>query len=86
MQSVFTDTSLPTEIRYLAIIQLKNGVDKYWRKTSQNAIANDEKAQIRSRCLAHGFTEPDHRLALHNALSVAKIFRFDYPQDWYDWN
>jgi hypothetical protein len=28
------DKSLPIEVRYLAIIQLKNGIDKYWRKTA----------------------------------------------------
>jgi hypothetical protein len=33
-QSVFLDKSLPIEVRYLAIIQLKNGIDKYWRKTA----------------------------------------------------
>lgn len=34
LQSVFLDQSLPLEVRYLAIIQLKNGIDKYWRKTA----------------------------------------------------
>lgn len=34
LQSVFLDHSLPLEVRYLAIIQLKNGIDKYWRKTA----------------------------------------------------
>jgi hypothetical protein len=34
LQSVFLDRSLPLEVRYLAIIQLKNGIDKYWRKTA----------------------------------------------------
>ena len=34
VQSVFLDHSLPLEVRYLAIIQLKNGIDKYWRKTA----------------------------------------------------
>jgi hypothetical protein len=33
-QSVFLDKSLPIEVRYLAVIQLKNGIDKYWRKTA----------------------------------------------------
>lgn len=33
-QRVFTDRNLPLEVRYLAIIQLKNGIDKYWRKTA----------------------------------------------------
>jgi len=34
LQTVFVDTSLPFPVRYLAVIQLKNGVDKYWRKTA----------------------------------------------------
>lgn len=34
VQDVFVDYSLPLEVRYLAIIQLKNGIDKYWRKTA----------------------------------------------------
>lgn len=34
LQSVFIDKSLPLEVRYLAVIQLKNGIDKYWRKTA----------------------------------------------------
>jgi hypothetical protein len=34
MKTVFLDRSLPIEVRYLAIIQLKNGIDKYWRKTA----------------------------------------------------
>jgi hypothetical protein len=32
VQDIFVDYSLPDEVRYLAIIQLKNGVDRYWRK------------------------------------------------------
>lgn len=34
LQSVFCSHNLPVEVRYLAIIALKNGVDKYWRKTA----------------------------------------------------
>ena len=37
-QAVFLDKSLPYEVRYLAIIQLKNGIDKYWRKTAQKCV------------------------------------------------
>lgn len=83
LQSIFIDTSLPVEVRYLSAIQLKNGIDKYWRKTASNAIKKEEKALIRSRCLDAGINEPDHRLALQNALVVAKIVRFEYPNDWY---
>ena len=34
LQDVFLDRRLPFDMRYLAIIQLKNGIDKYWRKTA----------------------------------------------------
>jgi len=34
LQSVFIEKSLPVEVRYMAVIQLKNGIDKYWRKTA----------------------------------------------------
>ena len=33
-QSVFLDKSLPLEVRYLSIITIKNGIDKYWRKAA----------------------------------------------------
>lgn len=84
LQSIFLETSLPVEVRYLSAIQLKNGIDKYWRKTSSSAIKKDEKAVIRSRCLEASINEPDHRLALQNALVIAKIVRFEYPNEWYD--
>ncbi|PSK60542.1 hypothetical protein B9Z65_692 [Elsinoe australis] len=82
LQSVYIERSLPTEVRYLAIIQLKNGIDKYWRKTATNAVNKDDKAVIRSRLISSGIEELDHRLALQNALVIAKIVRFEYPQDW----
>ena len=34
VKDIFVDYSLPIEVRYLSIIQLKNGIDKYWRKTA----------------------------------------------------
>lgn len=82
LQTIFLDTSLPVEVRYLCIIQLKNGIDRYWRKTAPNAIKKDEKNQIRGRCIESGMKEPDARLALQNALMVAKIIRHEYPLDW----
>ena len=82
LQSIFIDTSLPLEVRYLCTIQLKNGIDKYWRKTAPYAISKDERALIRSRCVESGINEPDRRLALQNALVIAKIARFEFPHDW----
>ncbi|KAK2625530.1 hypothetical protein QTJ16_004842 [Diplocarpon rosae] len=80
--AVYLDKSLPSEIRYLAIIQLKNGIDKYWRKTSTNAISAEEKSQIRLNLLEGGIGEAENSLALQNALVVAKVVRIDYPADW----
>jgi len=84
LQAVYLDKSLPSEIRYLAIIQLKNGIDKYWRKTATNAIQPEEKAQMRSQLLDGGIKEVETNLALQNALVVAKVVRIDYPLDWPD--
>jgi hypothetical protein len=75
---------LPSEVRYLAIIQLKNGIDKYWRKTSINAISLEEKEEIRKHLLEGGIAEAEQNLALQNALVVAKVVRIDYPLDWPD--
>ncbi|KAK3696988.1 hypothetical protein LTR37_017695 [Vermiconidia calcicola] len=84
LQSAYLDHRLPMEIRYLAIIQLKNGIDKYWRKTALNAVQKDDKEVIRSRLLDSALNEYDNRLAVQNALVIAKIARFKYPNDWPD--
>ncbi|KAL8669754.1 MAG: hypothetical protein Q9168_005669 [Polycauliona sp. 1 TL-2023] len=84
LQSIFVDVSLPIPVRHLCIIQLKNGIDKYWRKTAPNAIKKAEKDLIRSRSIESGTNEPDHRLALQNALMLAKIIRYEYPLEWPD--
>lgn len=34
LQDAFIQTSLPLELRFLSLIQLKNGIDKYWRKSA----------------------------------------------------
>ncbi|KAL1303880.1 hypothetical protein AAFC00_000334 [Neodothiora populina] len=82
LQSAFVDRSLPIEMRYMAVIQLKNGIDKYWRKTATNAVNKEDKAVIRSRIIGSGLEEEDHRLALQNALVIAKVVRYEFPNDW----
>ncbi|KAJ5625877.1 hypothetical protein N7510_002186 [Penicillium lagena] len=83
LQDVFLDHSVPNEVRYLAIIQLKNGIDKYWRKTAAHAIKKEEKEKIKTRALEAGIVEPTQLLALHNSLMIAKIMRYEFPHDWY---
>lgn len=85
-KSVFLDKTLPLEIRFLAIIQIKNGIDKNWRLYAhlKNGIRVEEKNYIRSRLFQGAIEEEDKHLALHNALVIAKIIRIDYPEDWPD--
>lgn len=84
-QEIFLDKSVRQEIRFLAIILLKNGIDKYWRHTAvRNAIRPGEKDLIRSRLLQGSINEEDRALALHNALVIAKVVRIDFPNHWPD--
>lgn len=84
LQTVFIDKSLSYEVRFLAIILLKNGIDKFWRSSvrSHARLPAEEKALIRSRLLQGTVDEENRTLALHNALATSKIVRIDYPQEW----
>lgn len=84
LQDIYADLSLPKDVRFQAIIQLKNGIDKYWRKTATHAIDKSEKQQIKTRSIEAGLREPESALALQNALMVAKIVRYEFPHDWPD--
>ncbi|KAK9235654.1 armadillo-type protein [Lipomyces kononenkoae] len=81
LQDAFLDASLPTEIRWIGIIYFKNGIDKYWRKSAPNAIAKDEKSQIRTK-ITQTFAITNEQLASQNALAIARISKFDFPVEW----
>ncbi|KAK4242691.1 armadillo-type protein [Achaetomium macrosporum] len=82
LQTIYLDTSQDKQVRFLAIILFKNGIDKYWRHIAKNAIKPEKKQVIRSRLLQGSLNEEDRTLALHNALAAAKIIRIDYPDHW----
>ncbi|QPG95032.1 hypothetical protein C2857_007524 [Epichloe festucae Fl1] len=86
LQAVYLDKAAPSDVRFLAVIQLKNGIDKYWRLFAQtkNGIKQDEKNLIRSRLFQGTIDEEERNLAMHNAFVVAKVVRIDYPTDWPD--
>lgn len=84
LQEVYSDFSIDEAIRLQAIIQLKNGIDKHWRKTSQHPIQKPEKEKIRTKAIEVGVQETRRPLALQNALMLAKIVRFEFPHDWPD--
>ncbi|AAS51385.2 ACR159Cp [Eremothecium gossypii ATCC 10895] len=83
LQSIYLDLSCSLQIRWLAIIQFKNGLDKYWRATRVNAISKDEKQSIRAR-LFEMVDEQNNQLCIQNAHACARIARSDYPHDWPD--
>lgn len=83
LQDIFYDKAIDTNIRWQAIIYLKNGIDKYWRKLAKNAISPEEKAAIRSRLLT-ALDEEQKPLATQNAVLISKIARFDFPMEWPD--
>lgn len=84
LQEVYSDFSLHEGVRLQAIIQLKNGIDKHWRKTSQYPIQKAEKEKIRSKAIEVGVQESKKHLALQNALMLAKVVRYEFPHDWPD--
>lgn len=34
LQTVFSNHNLEVNVRWMAVLYLKNGIDKYWRKNS----------------------------------------------------
>lgn len=80
-QRIYNSQQLPLQTRWLAIICLKNGIEKNWKKTRLNAVGDQEKSQIR-RGLFDSLNESNNQLAIQNAHSIARIARFDFPMDW----
>lgn len=81
LSTVYANWNHHQHIRFQAIVQLKNGVDKYWRKTS-NVISKEEKMKIRTQTLNVGIQESSWQLAIQNALVFSKIVRHEFPHEW----
>lgn len=81
MQSIYLDLSCPLNVRWLAIIQFKNGVEKFWRSTRVNAIRKEEKVSIRTR-LFDLIDEKNNQLCIQNSQATARIARLDFPGEW----
>ncbi|KAJ3409281.1 Importin-11 [Chytridiales sp. JEL 0842] len=75
--------SLPHNIRHLAALNLKNGLEKYWRRSAPNAIQSEEKAQIRAK-LKGVFCDESNKLNRAYAESISKVGRVDFPREWPD--
>lgn len=81
LQSIYINTQLPLQVRWLAVIYLKNGIEKYWRPTRINAITKEEKLEIKKR-LFSTITESNNQLTIQNAHLISRICRLDFPIEW----
>ncbi|GAA5872418.1 hypothetical protein JCM16303_004510 [Sporobolomyces ruberrimus] len=82
---IFTERggAIDDGVRLQALLQFKNGVDKYWRRTANNAISAEEKASIRPQLLSM-IDEPNRVIAKNLAVTIGKLARLDYGLDWND--
>nr|XP_023029960.1 importin-11 [Leptinotarsa decemlineata] len=83
LQNVISNHTFDVNVRWIAVLYMKNGVDKYWRRNAPNAISEEEKHNIRQGLLTN-FTEPISQIAVQKAVLISKIARLDYPKEWPD--
>lgn len=81
LQSVYLNAELPLNVRWIAVIGFKNGVEKYWRPSRANALSKEEKTQIRSRLFSL-VDDKNSQLTIQNAQAIARVVRFDFPGEW----
>lgn len=77
-------TPLDVNVRWMAAVYLKNGINKYWRKGVRNELRATEKREIRHLLLMNFIDEPVPQVLLQIAVLMSRIARFDFPNDWPD--
>ncbi|KAI9717595.1 MAG: hypothetical protein M1828_007156 [Chrysothrix sp. TS-e1954] len=83
LQDAYIAHNLPNELRLLALIQLKNGVDKHWRKVmTTTSLANGDKTTIRDRLLSSTLDESNPQYTRLGAIVIARVARCDFPTQW----
>ncbi|KAL4717034.1 hypothetical protein ACJJTC_016921 [Scirpophaga incertulas] len=80
---VLSNHSFDVNVRWLAVMCFKNGVDRYWRRNAPNAITDVEKQKLRVGLMSSNIlSEPVLQIATQQAVLIAKIARFDCPLQW----
>uniref|UniRef100_A0A1B6L138 Importin-11 n=1 Tax=Graphocephala atropunctata TaxID=36148 RepID=A0A1B6L138_9HEMI len=79
--NIFSTHTVDVNVRWLAVLYIKNGIDRYWRKNAPNAISEEEKATIRRNIISN-FREPVNQIATQLAVLISKIARLDCPREW----
>ncbi|XP_078253475.1 importin-11 isoform X2 [Rhinoraja longicauda] len=79
--NIFINHTLDVNVRWLAVLYFKNGIDRYWRRIAPHALAEEEKASLRAGLIAN-FNEPVNQIAIQIGVLIAKIARLDCPRNW----
>ncbi|XP_076251460.1 importin beta11 [Rhynchophorus ferrugineus] len=81
LNNIISNHALDVTVRWIGVLYMKNGIDKYWRKNVPNAISESEKVNIRLTLLTN-FNEPINQIAVQRAVLISKVARIDYPKEW----
>uniref|UniRef100_A0AAR2KCH6 Importin-11 n=1 Tax=Pygocentrus nattereri TaxID=42514 RepID=A0AAR2KCH6_PYGNA len=79
--SIFNNHLLDVNVRWLAVLYFKNGIDRYWRRVAPHALSEEEKSSLRSGLITN-FNEPVNQIATQIAVLIAKVARLDCPRQW----
>uniref|UniRef100_A0A5F8GIC7 Importin-11 n=1 Tax=Monodelphis domestica TaxID=13616 RepID=A0A5F8GIC7_MONDO len=79
--NIFTNHTLDINVRWLAVLYFKNGIDRYWRRVAPHALSEEEKATLRAGLITN-FNEPVNQIATQIAVLIAKVARLDCPRQW----
>lgn len=79
--NIFTNHSLDVNVRWLAVLYFKNGIDRYWRRVAPHALSEEEKTTLRAGLITN-FNEPVNQIATQISVLIAKVARVDCPRQW----
>ncbi|XP_065513088.1 importin-11 [Caloenas nicobarica] len=79
--NIFTNHTLDVNVRWLAVLYFKNGIDRYWRRVAPHALSEEEKATLRAGLITN-FNEPVNQIATQISVLIAKVARVDCPRQW----
>ncbi|MBN3312396.1 IPO11 protein, partial [Atractosteus spatula] len=55
--NIFNNHMLDVNVRWLAVLYFKNGIDRYWRRVAPHALSEEEKSSLRAGLITN-FNEP----------------------------
>ncbi|XP_073920688.1 importin-11 isoform X4 [Castor canadensis] len=79
--NIFTNHTLDINVRWLAVLYFKHGIDRYWRRAAPHALSEEEKCTLRAGLITN-FNEPISQIATQIAVLIAKVARLDCPRQW----